>query len=534
MHISSSATLSSSNVPSQKDTYDVIVVGGGASGGLAVQQLTALGVNVLLVEAGPAKPAAASAAAAAVRQQRVQSRCLAHSPGVSHLFVDDILNPYVTPRDRPFAWIRGRQLGGKTHLWSYGAPRWEDHEFAGFETVEEEGMWPLEAADLEPHYTAVEELLAVVGADEACGRSPSETARAARSMDASEQAFKEAVERRWPGRRIVLLPYASPFGPNEQSDFDRFRRYLVDPAEGPLRGCTALTLIPTAMKTGRLTVAADTIVCSLVMDDRSGRALGVNVISRESREKGEFFSRSVMLCASTLESTRILLNSKSRRWPTGVANSSGALGCYLTDHLWGVGVSAVSDSGSSDQVDGLYPPLLMPPFPSKRAGVLERFQLVCYLQRGEEGRTYVHVEAHGEASSSRANRVTVAKDLVDAWGVPGLKIDYQRSVHDFALARRALEAAKEVAEAAGFRVVKTRVDPMEPGISVHEAGTARMGTSPETSVLNAYCQAWDVPNLFVPDGSAFPRAGVRNPLITVLALTHRASAHLVRYLRGGS
>jgi choline dehydrogenase-like flavoprotein len=485
-------------------THDVIVVGSGACGALAARLLTTGGLDVALVEAGPRAPESEPDRAG----QQLQSQCLGFHPRVRHLYVDDSLHPYTTPPDRPFVWIRGRQVGGRTHQWGLGALRWGRAEF--------EQVWPMGYDEMVPHYREVESLLGVRGGADAVGEPSDSAAPQARELGAAERELAGAVARRWPGRRVVIFPYAEV---RVDHATHLLRRWLeAEPTSETTSGRFAAGR-------GRLTIRTDTIVEAIHMAAGGRRATGVRVVNRVDRARSELSARYVVLCASTLESTRILLNSGG---PAGLANSSGMLGQFLADHLWGIGVGAVAERPACRIDRQRHPPLLIPPFHAGDDARLSKMQLVCGLQGGDDGRAYLRIDAHGQAESRRENRVLIDRSIADAWGVPALRIEYARTAADRELAQAMLAASLEVAAEAGFSVLRRDDGVMPPGLSVHELGTARMGREPATSIVNPHCQCWDVPNLLVCDGSVFPSAGVQNPTLTMMAITSWACSHLLR------
>lgn len=487
--------------------YDVIVVGSGACGALAARLLTAGGLDVLLVEAGPRVPESEPQRAG----QLQQSQCLGFHPRARHLYIDDTLHPYAAPPDRPFVWIRGRQLGGRTHQWSLGALRWGRAEF--------EQAWPIPYDEMVPHYRVVESLLGVRGGDDVVGERSQSSARA-RELGVAESQFASAVEGRWPGRRVVIFPYAEV---TVDHATHLLRRWMggdaAHPSERP-RGSGDLS--------GRLTIRTDTIARAIGTAGDGRRVTGVHVVNRLNRERTELFGRYVVLCASALESTRILLNSAGAG---EFVNSSGMLGRFLSEHLWGIGVGAVAKEAACVVDRQREPPLLIPPFHAGHGSPLSKMQLVCSLQRGDDGLAYLRVDAHGQAESSADNRVLIDRQLEDAWGIPALRIEYARTAADDELAGAMLEASVDVAEEAGFRVLRRDGKLMPPGLSVHELGTARMASDPGRSVVNPHCQCWDAPNLLVCDGAVFPSAGVQNPTLTMMAVTSWACSHLLRLAR---
>ncbi len=530
-------------------SFDVVVVGAGACGGMAAHRLAELGLRAVVLEAGPepgAGPAggdgpargprwrtavdrltAAGAQLSAVvtgapldrdihlraaaddpfaARQPVQSACVGFSPANAHLFVDDLDHPYMAPSGQPYYWIRGRQVGGRAHTWTRGAVRMRDVEL---DAPARDGLgpaWPLRASDLRAHYERAERALAVRGPVE-WGAEPYPDALAAAPLSDRERAIVDAIRAGVPEVRadrqpIVRFPLA------ERSGADLAR--------------AAAELRPNAIAT------------EVVMD--RGRARGVRYIDAVDRTEHVVEASVVMLCASTLESTRLLMLSRSDAWPAGLANRSGVLGHYLMDHMFGVGVLGVSGARPDQET----PPLYVHPFrnvdaASARADFARGYQVLIIrgARRMAALRRFqatLNVSAQGEVLPVRDNRVSLDESVVDAWGVPVLRVQVARTDNERAMTRDMLAMCERIAAAAGFDVVLRSPEPLAPGLTAHETGTARMGDDPASSVVNAYGQTWDVPNLYVTDGAVFPTSGCQNPTLTMMAITSRACDHIAAEL----
>lgn len=493
--------------------FDVIVVGGGATGGWAAKELCEGGLNVALVEAGPLFPEHESDGAAALRRRPVQARCYACKEETAHLFVDDEANPYEHPPDRPYAWVRGRQLGGRLHVWGRTSLRMSDHEF---KAASRDGIgddWPIGHADLAPAYSKVERFLGVSARPEGLDHLPDESFEAPNSFSGAERALKATLEKLWPTRILTAARWAR---------------------EGATRTVNA------AIRTRRLTIIPDAVVSRVLVDNTERRAVGIEFVDRVSFERHELQASAVILCASTLESTRILLNSGGSTNPTGLANSSGTLGQYLMDHTSGVHFTGSAPGryrvrGERASNGGYIPgfrnisehandfarsygiELQVHPAPERRGRRLRR--------RGG----WYWVSAFGEVLPDARNRVTLSKD-VDAWGIPTLHIDCGYGENERRMAEDQVLTISELLDAAGFDVDDAQTSLAAPGLSAHEMGTARMGADPSTSVLDRWNRSWDVPNLLVTDGACFTSGGYQNPTLTMMALTVRACARLVHDL----
>ena len=487
--------------------YDAVVVGAGAAGGWAAKELCERGLSVLLLDAGPQLdpqrdfpvPAASerrlvSRLAGGLSGQPIQMRCAAFNRRTRRFFVSDRESPYTTPADRPFNWFRGRQVGGRLHVWARVVPRLSDRELE---------QWPLSYADLAPWYDRVEGFL---GVDDM-------------PMNPAEEQFRAAVERAFPERRVL-----------------RARVVRHDRERQP-------ATIRAAERTGRLTLRPNTVVHTVALDSRTGKAAGVSYVDRESRKAGEAHGRVVVLCASTIETLRILLNS-------GFGNSAGQLGRGLMDHvLTGLGgpltETASQPDHSADPYDfGLATGFQVPPSEDAAwgfQGAIGRGVPVWYFL------------AHGEMLARPENRVTLSARTTDAWGVPVAHVSCQPSPGEVAMAAEQLETMRGLAATAGLEVRTPpsgrRLDALAfrlwrrrllsphgaflPGTAAHEVGGAPLGSDARTSVLNPFGQCWDAENVFVTDGAAFPAGCWQNVTLTIMALTARAADYIAGELAAG-
>lgn len=503
------------------DSFDAVVVGSGATGSWAAKELTEAGLSVALLEAGPMLTGDEPAASrdADPRRQAIQSRCYAFDERTAHLFVDDLENPYTCPEDSPFEWVRGRQVGGRLHTWGRVAVRMSDGEL---KAASRDGVgvdWPISYADLAPYYERVERFMRVCGEPEHLAHLPDGAFLDPPPMVAGERDFKAAVEGRWPDRQVTSTRVTQ---------------------------CPPDAMLAAARQTDRLTLCPDTIASRVVTDPRTGKATGVDFVDRLTGSEGEVAARVVVLCASAIESTRLLLNSSTPDHPDGLANSSGVLGHYLMDHNYGVGLDGrVPDGlrggaapasnglqmgfgeGAGDRVDFVrgY---------GVELGVMTMGARFPRLRSPRRRRTgWFWIRTLGEVLPEFENRVSLDPGRRDAWGIPVAHVECRYGENDRKMAVDQLRTLREMVDEAGWQVEMVSADLVPPGLSAHEMGTARMGSDPADSVLNPYNQSWDVENLFVTDGSCFPSGGFQNPTLTMMALTVRACEHLVEKLRAG-
>jgi choline dehydrogenase-like flavoprotein len=444
-------------------------------------------------------------------------------------------------------------------MWGRQVYRWSDLDFEANLRDGHGVDWPIRYADLAPWYAYVERFVGVSGQKEGLPQLPDGEFQPPMAMNAGEKVLKAAVERAFPDRRVTIGRTAvltQPIG-------DRLPCHYCGPC---IRGCSTgsffssqASTLPAARKTGNLTLRPNAIVHSVVYDERAGRATGVRFIDAETKETHEVLARVIFLAASTLGSTRVLLNSTSARFPTGLANSSGELGHNLMDHHFQVGARADLEGYLDRYYQGNRPNgIYVPRFRnlggpgSDRLGFLRGFGYQGGASRKEwargsaeagvgvelkrrlrdPGPWTLNLGSWGEHLPRHENYALLS-DRTDEWGIPVLRINCSYGENEIAMRKDMREQAIAMLEAAGATNVVGRDNlkaggyGAEPGLCIHEMGTARMGRDPKTSVLNAHNQAHDVPNLFVTDGACMTSSSCVNPSITYMALTARAVDYAV-------
>jgi len=555
-------------MPPPPTDFDAIVVGSGMTGGWAAKELTELGLRTLVLEAGrPISPEqdyvehkprwempfrGLGDRRATAERQAIQSKSVSFDE-LSHVFwTDDVKNPYSTPADRPFYWFRARQVGGKSIIWGRAVYRWSDLDF---EANLRDGIavdWPIRYADIAPWYDHVERFIGVSGQKEGLAHLPDGEFLPPMALNCAEQHVRQRMQERFGRERLLTIGRVANLTVNHNG---RAACHYCGPCQ---RGCITRSYfssvnatLPAAHATGRLTLRPFSIVRSLIYDRRTNRVTGVRIIDAQTKAEREYTARVVFLCASALESARILLNS-------GVANSSGQVGRNIMDHIkWG-GASGEFDGWTDrreigERPNGIYVPRFRnvtsrhPDFIRGYGfqGAADRSGWEAALRAPGIGREYkaqlsqlgpwtMSFWGYGEMLPREANRATLHPSLVDAWGIPSLHIDCRWSDNDLAIHRDMNITAAELLEAAGAKHIEPNTNgPSTPGGSNHEMGTARMGRDARTSVLNGWNQTWDVPNLFVTDGAAMTSSGCQNPSLTYMALTARACHYAVDKLKRG-
>jgi choline dehydrogenase-like flavoprotein len=554
--------------------YEAIVIGSGMTGGWAAKELTERGLRVLVLEAGrPFVPETDSVEHVpswdmrfrglgnrkrVAREQPIQSLCYAFGESNSHFFVNDTEHPYSTDPDKPFRWIRGRQVGGRSILWGRQCYRWSDLDF---EANLREGVgvdWPIRYAQLAPWYDHVEEFIGISGEPLGLPHLPDSRFLPAMEMNCAELVVREGVAKYFGPERLLTIGRVAVL---TRAHKGRAACHYCGPCE---RGCSTRSYfssvnatLPAAEKTGRLTLRPQSTVDSLIFDGGTRRITGVRVIDSETRAALEFHAPLLFLCASTLESTRILLNSATPEFSAGLANSSGELGHNLRDHIKGGGATAILPGNENRHSYGRRPNIAyMPRFRNvrdKHAGFLRGYGLQAEAERDDWGRGAVDTRigadfkraislpgpwhfsfsGYGECLPNHRNFVELDKQQVDAWGIPTLKIHCAFGENEFALRKDMSIAAAEMLSAVGGVSIEPFLDDDPPGFSVHEMGTARMGRDPRTSVLNSMNQSHDIKNLFITDGGCMASSSCVNPSLTYMALTARACDHAVNLMKRG-
>lgn len=496
--------------------FDAIVVGAGAAGGMAACMLTEAGLRVLVLDAG-IPPSTARlfsrwlvrgltrrvlgnrALEIVDRRQSIQRLSYAYALA-PYSYVDDLDCPYVTPPDRPFVWLRSRQLGGRWFIPAHGR---QYYRLGPTDFAPPDGLsvpWPFQPGALDPWYTLVERRLGLSGQRDNLPWLPDSEISTVLEPTPAEMALRASILARWPGANPTMGRFAPP-----------------------------LDLLETAAGTGRLSVRTGAIARQIEVDN-SGRASGVAWIDQQSRSEQRAGAPLVFLCASALESTRLLLLSRSARSPNGLGAASGVLGRNLMDHIL-------------VRMEGKGPPLPPgPPWEDGRCLYLPRFdarELPAPLPgRGfgiqvqqtsrSDGQSNLGAVSFAEMLPRPDNRVTLDPKRCDAWGIPALHIDCSHSDAELIRARDQISALRELAKVAGVAITHIAKAPAVPGTAHHECGTARMGTDPAASVLDPYNECWEARGLYVTDAACFPSQGAQNPTLTILAITARACDHATR------
>lgn len=545
-------------------TYDAIVVGSGISGGWAAKELTEKGLRTIVLEAGrPIDPAidyvehvppydmryrGMGDRKRLERYQPIQRHTGACNEYSGKFFVNDLDNPYSFPEDKPFYWIRGRQVGGRSIMWGRCVYRWSDLDY---EANAKEGVavdWPLRYNDLAPWWSHVERFVGIQGRRENLAHLPDGEFQPPWPLNAAEQKARDVLLTKFGGERLITNARLAIL---TEDHGGRQKCHLCGHCE---RGCITLSYfssinatLPAARKTGLLTLRPFSVVHSVIYDAAKRRATGVRVVDANTRQMFDVNAKVVFLCASAMESTRLLLNSATSEFPTGLGNSSGELGHNLMDHIMGGGASATLPWARDrreigNRPDAIYVPRFrniktkQPDFlrgygfegRAARAGWQRGAQTPGFGPSfkksliGDLGPWEMTLYGFGEMLPRHENYIEIDPHLVDAWGIPALRVHCAYSDNEKKMLDDMVVSATEMFEAMGATDIKPIKDDNPPGLVIHETGTARMGRDPKTSVLNAHNQMWDVPNVFMTDGACMTSTANQNPSITYMALTARA------------
>lgn len=554
--------------------FDAIVVGSGITGGWAAKELTEEGLKVLMIERGRMVEHQVDYITETIPAWELPFRGkgdpvlwkhdypLQHGTGFVnewnyHFFANERENPFQTTEEKPFVWIRGYQLGGKSLTWFRQTQRWSDFEFEANKHDGHGVDWPIRYADLSPWYDYVEEFAGISGSLEGLPQLPDGQFQPPMPMNHVERAFKAKIEEEFPGRKVINGRQANLTEDKEGRSRCQHRHICS-------RGCsygayfsTQSSTLPAAKKTGRLTIWTDSRVVEINYDPRLKLATGVDVVNVATTERRRVTARVIFVCAATLNTIQLLLQSRSEAFPTGMANSSGTLGRYLMDHVLGHVAGAVP--GYEDRSyygfrpSGIYVPRFRN-ITEPSSDMVRGYMLLGGAHRGtwtsgstapglgaEFKKTYrlrghwqIRLVPQIECLPRKDNYATLDEKNRDRFGFPQIKVNVAFGENERQLFHDAINESERMLTAFGAKVIAKTADLSTPGSAVHEMGGARMGRDPKTSVVNSFNQTHDVPNLFITDGSSMTSSGTQSPSLTFMALTARAAATAVSMLKEGN
>ena len=554
------------------NTYDAIVIGSGISGGWAAKELCEKGLKTLVLERGrdvvhlKDYPTATKnpwdfdhrgkKTKKLTTNNPVVSRCYAYNETSEHFFVKDTEHPYV--QEKPYDWIRGYQVGGKSLLWARQTQRWSKYDFEG-PARDGFGDWPIRYADIEPWYTHVELFAGISGNYDQLDTLPDGSFLPAWQMNSVEKEMQTNIMKKFTDRHVVQGRCAHLTVPQpihiEQGRQQCQSRSLCE------RGCpfggyfsSNASTIPWAQKTGNLTLQTNSVVHSIIYDDAKQKATGVRVIDTITKKTSDYFAKIIFVNAATLNTNLILLNSTSKRFPNGLGNDSGLLGKYIAFHNYRGNLSAKIDGNLDKYYYGRRPTQpMMPNFrnvhkqetdfqrgymvffgASRSAATVEGIGANFKEQSSELGGWHVSMMMQGETIPKETNHVRLSPDKKDEWGIPQLitSIDYDEN--DERLLKDFLQVGSELLDAAGCKDIHSWDTKQAPGLDIHEMGGVRMGNDPKTSLLNNWNQMHHCKNVFVTDGACMASTSTQNPSLTFMAITARAANYAVEALKKGA
>ncbi len=559
---------------SNTNYFDAIVVGSGMSGGWAAKELTENGLKTLVLERGRSithikdYPTTHKAKWEFDYRQELslktkeeypkQQSVYAFSESTKHFFVKDNEHPYTNDEDKPFMWRRGYHTGGKSILWARQSYRLSEIDFEA-NLKDGHGVdWPVRYNDIAPWYDYVEKYIGISGQKEGLRQLPDGEFLPPMAMNCVEEHFRDAVKEKL-GHVVTIGRCAHLTVPHNGRGPCQYRNMCETGCPYSGYFSSVSVTIPDAQKTGNLTLKNHAIVHSVIYDKETGKAAGVRVIDENTKETTEYFAKVIFLCASTVATTQIMLNSTSPDFPSGIANTSGVLGHYMMDHFI-TGNSANVDGFEDGYYDGHRPNgFYIPRFhnvdsehPSfvrgfgYQGGAFRQSWWRGSLEAGlggafkdelmKPGPWSMSFSGFGEILPYYENHMRLNPDEKDQWGMPLVHFSCELKENELQMLKEIHNSAGEMVDAAGFKDFWHEEQPIKWkfGDGIHEMGTARMGRDPKTSVLNKWNACHDVPNLYVTDGSFMTSAGCQNPSLTYMAFTARAANHAIEEMKKGN
>ena len=562
-------------MPENKIEYDAIVIGSGISGGWAAKELCEKGLKTLLVERGrkvehnkdyPTAnkapwelPHRGEITAAFRKKNPLITRSAGFGEDNAHFFIEDAIQPYV--QEKPFDWIRGYQLGGKSLIWGRACQRWSDYEFTGPQRFGYGFDWPIRYKDVDEWYTHVEKFIGVCGNKDGIASMPDGHFLPPFDLNCVETHLKEVLQKEF-NRHLVHARWAHITDPQpvhlEQGRAKCQARNLC------MRGCpfggyfsSVSSTIPWAIKTGNLTVRTDAVVHSIIYDELKQKATGVRVIDAHTKEVTAYFAKIIFVNASALNTNLILLNSTSNRFPNGLGNDSGVLGKYICHHNYRSYINGKINGFTDKYFFGRNPTEaiianyrnldkrdtdFVGGYTTFAGAYRERFDKATTVHTigasfkeamQEPGGWHVYAYMQGETIPKEKNHVRLSTDKKDPYGIPQLVISVDYDENDDRMVKDFIEQTTEMFTKAGVYDITSNDNHQPPGLDIHEMGGCRMGKNPETAMLNEWNQLHHCKNVFVTDGACMTSTGNQSPSILYMALTARAVNHAVNELKKG-
>jgi len=551
-----------------QNTFDAIIIGSGISGGWAAKEFCDHGLKTLVLERGrdvrhiKDYPTTnmnpwefkhrGRLTTQLAKENPIADSCYAFDEATQHFFMKDKEHPYI--QEKPFDWIRGYQVGGKSLIWARQTQRWSRFDFEGPARDGYAVDWPIRYNDLAPWYSHVERFAGISGNKDGLETLPDGEFLEPWEMNCPEKHIQSIIHANYKDRRVIQGRCAHLTKPN-QVHLDQGRG-KCQARNICYRGCpfggyfsSNSSTLPWAEKTGNLTLRPHSVVHSIIYDEKKGKAVGVRVIDANTKAATDYFAKVIFVNAACLNSNLILLNSTSSRFPNGLGNDNGLLGKYIAFHNYRGNIGATIDGFDDKTEFGRRPTAaMMPNFRNvyKQEMDFMRGYMVHYSCNrinwmkafgaegvGEEfknaatepGTWSVYMMMQGETIPKERNHVRLSKDQKDDWGIPLLITSVDYDDNDEKVLKDFLDQGKEMLEKAGCKNVNPYDNGRRPGNDIHEMGGVRMGKDPKTSLLNEWSQFHNCKNVFVTDGACMASTGTQNPSLTFMAMTARAANH---------
>ncbi len=560
-----------------QNTFDAIVIGSGISGGWAAKELCEKGLKTLVLERGkdvvhlkdyPTAtkhpwdfPLRGRMPLKILKENPVVSRCYAYGEATQHFFVKDKDHPYI--QEKPFDWIRGYQVGGKSLLWARQTQRWSKYDFEGPARDGFAVDWPIRYKDLAPWYSHVETFAGISGNKDGLDTLPDGKFLPPWQLNCVEKEMQKKILDSYKDRNVVIGRCAHLTEPKpihlQQGRAQCQARNLCD------RGCpfggyfsSNSSTIPWAKQTGNLTLQPNSVVHSIIYDESKGKATGVRVIDAQTKKATEYFAKIIFINAACLNTNLILLNSTSGRFPNGLGNDNGLMGKYIAFQNYRGSLTADIDGPDDKYYYGRRPTaVMMPNFRNvhkQEMDFLRGYMVFFTASRhpgasdyigetiggnykdamSEAGGWSVYMMMQGETIPKENNHVRLSKDKNDEWDIPLLITSVGYDENDEKLVKDFLEQGEQMLTKAGCKNIHRNDSKQAPGLDIHEVGGVRMGNNSKTSLLNKWNQLHACKNVFVTDGACMTSTGTQNPSLTFMAITARAANYAVTELKKGN
>jgi len=557
----------------KKRTFDAIVIGSGASGGWAAKEFCDKGIKTLILERGREVkhgkdyPTASKppwdfehrGTVSIEKRKDYQGARFLREETLPWALKDDE-QPFI--QEKPFRWVRGYHMGGKSLMWARQTQRWSDLDFEGPVRDGFAVDWPIRYKDIEPWYSYVEKFVGIAGNKDGLHELPDSEVMPGFEMSCVEHYFKESLAKNFNDRHLIQARCAHITNP--QPVHEQQGRSKCQNQNMCNRGCvfggyfsSNASTLPWALKTGNLTIRPYSVVHSIIYDEQKGKATGVRIIDAGTKEMIEYYAAVIFVNASALNSNAILLNSTSARFPAGFGNDNGLLGKFISWHNYRGKGGAEYEGLKDKKTDGRNPSnSYIPRFRNlikQEMNFLRGYAIGIGGGRGFEpdtsmigdqlrenllkpglGNWHISSWMMGESVPLEKNHVRLHHELKDKYGIPQLIVSCEWSDNDDKMVEDYIQQTKEMFEKAGFINIKAEDTKSPPGSDIHEMGGVRMGHDPKTSLLNKWNQLHLCKNVFVTDGACMTSTGTQNPTLTYMALTARATNYAIEELKKGN